>query len=313
MKSFSKKIAVPTKRLRTLKKIKKSSSAAAKNKLKKQPSKKKSPPKKKTLQQKKVLPKKKALATRKPLNGECRHLKQQVVELSNARNHLQEIVDQLSDDLKSKNGLIRIWEDKEMLAEEQVFIRTKAMDSTSDGIFIIDAQKKSFPIIYSNQSFHSMTGYAKKDILGKNYFSFYGAMADPRVAEEIKHALQQGSSFQGEMINFRKAGEKFWNYMRITAVRDAGGSVTHYVGIQTDVTLMRQRDIEIKEQREDLLHVTRVGKLAEFVSSLAHEISQPLTAILSYAQAAHRMLEQREPEIQEILGHIISDDQRASE
>jgi len=70
---------------------------------------------------------------------------------------------------------------------------------------------------------------------------------------------------------------------------------------------------EFNEQREELLHVTRVGKLAEFVSSLAHEISQPLTAILSYAQAAQRMLAGREPEIEKILSYIINDDQRAAE
>ncbi|MDD5237431.1 MAG: ATP-binding protein [Candidatus Omnitrophica bacterium] len=70
---------------------------------------------------------------------------------------------------------------------------------------------------------------------------------------------------------------------------------------------------EFDEQREELLHVTRVGKLAEFVSSLAHEISQPLTAILSYAQAAQRMLAGREPEIEKILSYIINDDQRAAE
>jgi len=72
-------------------------------------------------------------------------------------------------------------------------------------------------------------------------------------------------------------------------------------------------DLKIEEQREELLHVTRVGKLAEFVSSLAHEISQPLTAILSYAQAAQRLLADREPQVQEILQYIINDDQRAAE
>jgi len=71
-------------------------------------------------------------------------------------------------------------------------------------------------------------------------------------------------------------------------------------------------DRKIEEQREELLHVTRVGKLAEFVSSLAHEISQPLTAIHSYAQAAQRMLADREPQLQEILQHIINDNQRAA-
>ena len=61
------------------------------------------------------------------------------------------------------------------------------------------------------------------------------------------------------------------------------------------------------------MHVTRVGKLAEFVSSLAHEINQPLTAILSYAQSAQRMFVGREPQLQEILQYIINDDQRAAD
>ncbi len=134
-----------------------------------------------------------------------------------------------------------------------------------------------------------------------------------RVIEEIQKTLRQGRSFHGEMLNFKKNGEKFWSLLRIAPVRDAKGVITHYVGIKTDSTLMRQRDLEIEEQREELLHVTRVGKLAEFVSSLAHEISQPLTAILAYAQAAQRLFAGREPQLQEILQYIVNDDQRASE
>ena len=83
--------------------------------------------------------------------------------------------------------------------------------------------------------------------------------------------------------------------------------------LSNGATLMRNNELEILEQREELLHVTRVGKLAEFVSSLAHEISQPLTAILSYAQAAQRMLAEREPEVGKILSYIVNDDQRATE
>lgn len=71
-------------------------------------------------------------------------------------------------------------------------------------------------------------------------------------------------------------------------------------------------EAQIHKQREELLHVTRVGKLAEFVSSLAHEISQPLTAILSYAQAAQRMFAGSNPKLQEILQYIINDNFRAA-
>ena len=80
----------------------------------------------------------------------------------------------------------------------------------------------------------------------------------------------------------------------------------------TDLTLKKREELVINTQREELLHVTRVGKLAEFVSSLAHEIRQPLTAILSYAQSAQRMLVGREPKLREILKYIINDDQRAA-
>src|ERR1700690_2245359 len=103
------------------------------------------------------------------------------------------------------------------------------------------------------------------------------------------------------MIHLKKNGEKYWNLLSITPVRDINGDFTHYGGIKTDVKLMRGRASEIKEQREELLHVTRVGKLAEFVLSLAHEISQPLTAILSYAQAAQRMYAGKDPQLEEIL------------
>ncbi len=228
-------------------------------------------------------------------------------------NILDEKVRQQTDELKIRAGQLRQGADREKVAEEQIHIRTKAMESTSDGIFIIDAKKSDFPIIYANSSFFSLTGYSKSEVIGKSYFLLYGADTTLRFSEEIKQTFRQGKSFHGEMLNFKKNGEKFWNLLRITPIRDSKGVITHYVGIKTDTTTIKQRDLEIAEQREELLHVTRVGKLAEFVSSLAHEISQPLTAILSYAQAAQRMLKEREPQLREILQHIINDDQRAAE
>jgi two-component system sensor kinase FixL len=229
------------------------------------------------------------------------------------RVRLEGLVQQQADELKIKNGQLRNGAEKQIRSEEQIHILTKAMESTADGIFIIDAQKPDFPVIYANQSFQKMTGYAKRDILGQNYFLLYGVDADPRVIDEVKHTIRKGKPFHGEMLNFEKNGKKCWNSLRIAPVRDSSGAVSHYVGIQTDVTLMREKELEIDEQREELLHVTRVGKLAEFVSSLAHEISQPLTAILSYAQTAQRMLAGREPKLREILQYIINDDQRAAE
>lgn len=226
---------------------------------------------------------------------------------------LEEKVLQQKVELKIKNGQLQYGAKLLRQSDEQIHILTKAIESTGDGVFIIDAQKTNYPIVYSNSAFLRMTGYPKNEIVGRNYFSLNGDNADARLVAEIKDTLWQGKNFHGEMLNYKKNGHKYLSQLRLTPVRSVSGDITHYVGIQTDITLMRQRELEITEQREELLHVTRVGKLAEFVSSLAHEISQPLTAILSYAHTAHRMLAKREPKTREILQYIISDDQRAVE
>ncbi len=256
---------------------------------------------------------KKRVSIHKTRNDERVRLKGEVAGLRKNHTGLEEKIRKQKIELKTKNGQLKNGAEKQIRAEEQIHIRTKAMESAVDGIFIIDAQKPDYPIIYVNQSFQKMTGYTKREILGTNYFLLYGSNADHQVIEKIKQKIKQDKSYHGEMPNYKKNGQKHWNLLRIAPVCDNSGNITHYVGIQTDVSLMREKQKEIDEQREELLHVTRVGKLAEFVSSLAHEISQPLTAILSYAQAGQRLLADREPKLREILSYIIDDDQRAAE
>ena len=234
-------------------------------------------------------------------------------KLRKSFNDLGAKIQRQADELKVKNGQLRNGAAKQLKSDELIHILTKAMGSATDGIFIIDSQQHDFPVIYANQAFRKMISWVKRGILGKSYFLLYGANADPFIIEEIRSAIQRGKAFHGELLSFEKNGKKHYNLLRIAPVRDSSGVFTHYAGIQTDVTLMREKEMEINEQREELLHVTRVGKLAEFVSSLAHEISQPLTAILSYSQAAQRMLADREPELQKILKYIVNDDQRASQ
>jgi two-component system sensor kinase FixL len=241
------------------------------------------------------------------------HMEGLVSKLNQKQSKMGEKIRKQTIDLKKKNGQLRLGVDMLETSVKQVQVLTKAIEAAADGIFIIDAKKPKFPIIYSNPAFQAMTGYAENEVAGKNYFSLCGTEDDPGSATAVKNTIQRGEFFNGECLNFKKDGAKYRSRLRIAPVRGEAGAITHYVGIQTDITLMWERDREIKEQREELLHVTRVGKLAEFVSSLAHEISQPLTAILSYVQAAQRLLADREPQIKEILQFISNDDVRAIE
>jgi two-component system, LuxR family, sensor kinase FixL len=94
--------------------------------------------------------------------------------------------------------------------------------------------------------------------------------------------------------------------------RAQGGAViTH-----TEITSRKKAELETRQQRQELAHLTRVSMLGELSGALAHELNQPLTAILSNAQAAQRMLA-REPvdlaEVREILRDIADDDRRAGD
>jgi two-component system sensor kinase FixL len=83
-----------------------------------------------------------------------------------------------------------------------------------------------------------------------------------------------------------------------------------------DITERKQAELEAARQRHDLAHLARVTTLGELSSSLAHELTHPLTAILSNAQAAQRFLDGDDvdlSEVREILKDIVTEDQRAAE
>src|SRR5919109_3569424 len=82
------------------------------------------------------------------------------------------------------------------------------------------------------------------------------------------------------------------------------------------MTDRKRTESELQRQRGELAHLTRVSTMGELAASLAHELNQPLTAILSNAQAAQRFLAAEPPdveELREILKDIVQDDSRASE
>ena len=81
-------------------------------------------------------------------------------------------------------------------------------------------------------------------------------------------------------------------------------------------TRRRRTEMDLRRNREQLAHVTRISTMGELAASLAHELNQPLTAILSNAQAAQRFLASKPAdlrEVQEILEDIVSDNNRAGE
>ncbi len=94
------------------------------------------------------------------------------------------------------------------------------------------------------------------------------------------------------------------------------GSFLGYIGSCLDITERKRAESELQLQRQELSHLNRISAMGELAASLAHELKQPLTAILTNAQAAERFLaaDATNPaEVREILQDIVNDDKRAAE
>ena len=198
--------------------------------------------------------------------------------------------------------------------EVDAWLKAAALDVADDGIVISDATRPDAPIVYVSPSFERLVGYPAEEILGTNCRMVQGPGTDRETVKQIAIALQQGKVFQGEILNYRKDGTPFWNFLRIAPIRDASGRVTHHVGTQSDVTELHQSREREHELRDTVAHAARVRTVAALGASLAHEVNQPLAAIVANAEAALRFLAScNTDEIREALEAIRDDARRAGE
>jgi len=126
-------------------------------------------------------------------------------------------------------------------------LKDRALGASSEGITIADARRPDRPLIYVNEGFERLTGYQAAEVLGRNCKFLQGPDADPDTVSEIRAALTVGRDCQVEILNHHKNGTPFWNRLAITPVKDAKGRVTHFIGIQSDVTARREAEARLVE------------------------------------------------------------------
>jgi C4-dicarboxylate-specific signal transduction histidine kinase len=153
---------------------------------------------------------------------------------------------------------------------------------------------------------------------GQTSIKFPDALAEvhPADREEIKVTVQKALDSNNELdLEYRsiaRDGEVRW-----IAVRGRPDHDNHrqWLGIVLDITERKQAQLQAAQDRNALQHLSRVSMLGQMSASIAHQLNQPLTAILANAEAAQQML-RHEPvdlvEVQQICDDIVSQDQRAA-
>jgi two-component system NtrC family sensor kinase len=179
-------------------------------------------------------------------------------------------------------------------AAETMILLERAMAASSNGIVISDNTQPDQPIIYCNPAFEKMTGYSYSEVIGKNCRFLQSPNGESESArQEIREALSSERECHVVLKNYRKDGSCFWNDLAIAPVRDSAGRLTHFVGIQTDITDRKQAEEALKQSEE------RYRLLAENSTDLISRHTPE--GIYLYASPACRALLGYEPE--ELIGN----------
>lgn len=155
--------------------------------------------------------------------------------------------------LFGNNGELVKWRgvDRDITAqkrfEDALRLRDRAIEAASVGIVISDASQPHYPNIYVNPAFSEMTGYSREELIGCNLSILQGANTDPAAIKEIRQSLHEARRCEVVLKNYRKDGTPFWNELLLSPVHDEKGKLTHFIGVQNDVTKLRQADDERHE------------------------------------------------------------------
>ncbi len=169
-------------------------------------------------------------------------------------------------------------------ALEELHLNRKIFCSVSSGITVAKADQPDMPLSYVNPAFEVMTGYSFEEVIGKNCRFLQGEEHDQPGLTAIREAIKAEREVVATLRNYRKDGTLFWNELSLSPIHNRDGKLTHFVGIQNDVTARMEFEAALRESEK----LAAVGRLA---ASIAHEINNPLEAVTNLLYLARNSTE----------------------
>ncbi|MGC8533964.1 MAG: sensor histidine kinase [Rhizomicrobium sp.] len=200
-------------------------------------------------------------------------------------------------------------------ADHEVLFHT-VINTAVDGIIVID---EAGAMLLFNRAAEILFGYKPEEVLGRNismlmpepYRSHHDGYMQRYMATGEKRIIGIGR----EVAAQRKDGSTFPMYLSVG--EDRIGGVRVFLGILHDLTDRTSRERDFQELQNELLHALRLTAMGQLTSALAHELNQPLAAVMNYLNAARRTLdaggEQAIGRVREFMDKAVSQTQRAGQ
>jgi PAS domain S-box-containing protein len=168
--------------------------------------------------------------------------------------------------------------------EKDFELLTRALNASISGIVLTDNEQPDNPIIYCNAAFEEITGYNRKEIIGRNCRFLQAKDRDQEERALIRNSITEGKSCLVEITNYKKDGTLFWNELSLSPVKNFQGVVTHFIGVQNDITGRKKAELSLLRHQEimekQIQERTRVIKESEeYLASIVATVRESLIVL----------------------------------
>lgn len=155
--------------------------------------------------------------------------------------------------LEKLSEMFRNLTERAETAERNLNLLEAAIRNDYDSILIteLDLELPGPRIVYVNDGFTRMSGYTRAEVIGKTPRILQGPKTDRAVLDKLKKCLQNGQSFFGQTVNYRKDGSEFINQWDIHPLINRDGKITHWVSYQHDITERKRVELSIFDSNAD--------------------------------------------------------------
>jgi PAS domain S-box-containing protein len=147
-----------------------------------------------------------------------------------------------------------------------------AVEMTRMPMIVTDPNQQDNPIVFANGAFFDLTGYAEKDVLGRNCRLLQGPDTDRGTVAEVRNALREQRAVAVDILNYKADGEPFWNALFIGPIFGQDGKLLYFFASQMDIT-------ERRSMLESNLQAQKMEAIGQLSAGMAHDFNNLLQVI----------------------------------
>jgi two-component system sensor kinase FixL len=241
--------------------------------------------------------------------SEARHRAER--SLVHARDELEANVQERTAQLERSNQQLRQEVAERARAQAEIRRQADLLSLAHDAIIVRDLESR---VTFWNRGAEETYGWTAEEAMGRVTHELLRTTF-PAALDAIHAAVSEHGKWEGELAHVRRDGTAILVASRWSVQRDDRGAPIAILEINRDITDRRRAEEALRTAEAELAHVTRVTTLGEVTASFAHEVNQPLAAIVNNANACLALLPNGNPDLEEVreaLTDITSDAERAS-